>query len=440
VVSGGIVYAGSYNGMFHAVNAATGKSVWPKPFNVHRYDNNIVDFGTIPGSAAVATVSGRKIVFFGGGGTMFAVDAYSGALVDRICLDRVDTTCQGQAGYATEIESSPAVIMRSPNVAQVVFGTDVNEESPAGPAGLVSLLFGDGHFTPQWWFDPEAGVTYRGLAPTQTKGHLTSNGCNDVWSSPAIDLSVGMAFFGVGNCNHPDRVKRAPGITSPRLVEGTMAVDLATGAFRWQFSPRPPANGLDLDFGATPNVLSPGVVGEAGKDGIYYAFDARSGRLLWQVKVAEASEIGGVIASTAVGRLLNGHQAVFAASAIPVSTGDPGGSFQDIATHPMRALGLHAIDTVTHKRVWSAPLGPNYGAPTFASHLVFVPNTFTESFQVVDAEHGVPVRIQPMNQFPASPPTIHGDEVIFGVGITEAIPVLEQLGRVGGLWAFTTTT
>jgi hypothetical protein len=30
--------------------------------------------------------------------------------------------------------------------------------------------------------------------------------------------------------------------------------------------------------------------------------------------------------------------------------------------------------------------------------------------------------------------------VFFGVGITEAIPVVEQLGRLGGLWAFTTTS
>ncbi|MEY2470934.1 MAG: hypothetical protein QOK28_263 [Actinomycetota bacterium] len=435
VVSGGIVYAGSYDGKFHAVRAATGKLAWPKPFNIHRYDNDIVDFGAIAGSAAVATMQGRKIVFFGGGATLFAVDAANGALVDKICLDRVDTTCQGKAGYTTEIESSPVIVGT-----QIVVGTDVNEQSPAGPAGLVSLRFENGRFAPQWWFDPEAGVTYNGLAPTQTTGHLTENGCNDVWSSPTVDTSVGMVFFGVGNCNHPDRVKRAAGVTSPRLVEGTMAVDLATGAFRWQFSPRPAANGLDLDFGATANVLSPGVVGEASKDGIYYVYESRTGRLLWHVKVAEASSIGGVIASTAVGRFSNGHQAVFLASAIPVSTGDPGSSVQDIATHPQRAFGVHAIDTVTHKLVWNAPLGPNYGAPSFSSHLLFVPNTFTNTLQVLGADHGIPMRIQPMNNFPASPPTVYGDMVFLGAGITEAIPVVEQLGRLGGLWGFTTTT
>jgi outer membrane protein assembly factor BamB len=304
---------------------------------------------------------------------------------------------------------------------------------------LVSLLFDGGHFSPQWWFDPEAGVTYNGLAPTQQKGHLTENGCNDVWSSPTVDLSVGMAFFGIGNCNHPDRVKRAPGVTTPKLVEGVMAVDLATGAFRWQFSPRKPANGLDLDFGATPNVLRPGVVGEGGKDGIYYAFDARTGRLLWQVKVAEASEVGGIIGSTAVGRFADGHQAIFAAAAIPVSTGDPGGSVADIAGHATRAFSVHAIDATTHTLRWSTPLAPTFGAVSTASRLVFVSNTVSDTFQVLDAEQGVPLRVQPVSSPPASPPTIWGDTVIFGSGITEPIPVVEQLKHIGGLWGFTTT-
>jgi hypothetical protein len=101
---------------------------------------------------------------------------------------------------------------------------------------------------------------------------------------------------------------------------------------------------------------------------------------------------------------------------------------------------VHAIDTVTHKRVWSAPLAPNYGAPTYASHLLFVPNTFSDTFDILSADTGAPLRAQPMNNAPASPPTISGDMVFVGAGITEAIPVVEQLARLGGLWGFTTTT
>jgi outer membrane protein assembly factor BamB len=441
VVSDGIVYAGSYDGRFHAVRAKNGKSAWTKSFNVHRYDNNIVDFGGVPGAASVNVIAGRRVVFFGSGGTLFALDAKTGALVDKVCLDRVDPTCQGKAGYTTEIESSPSVIVTPDGSrAQVLIGTDVNEASPAGPAGLVSLQFDGAHFAPHWWFDPEIGVTWPGLAPLMDVKKLTENGCNDVWASPTVDLSANVVVIGLGNCNHPERVKRAPGVTKPTLVESTVGIDLATGQFRWEYTPRPAKNGRDLDFGATPNLLAPGVIGEAGKDGTYYAYNSHDGALLWKVKVAEASEIGGIIASTAVGRFSDGHQAIFAASAIPVSAGGFGGSVQDIRRHPLRALGLHAIDATTHKVRWHAVASANYGAPTFASHLVFLPNTFSDTFQIFDADHGVLLRAQPMNNFPASPPAIAGDSVYLGTGITEAIPIVEQLARLGGLWAFTTTT
>ena len=433
VVSRGVAYVGGSNGKFFAVRVANGKALWAKPFNAHRYDNNAVDYGAFPGSAAVETVAGRRVVIVGSGGTLFAIDAATGAHVAHICLDRVDPTCQGRAGFTYQIESSPAVIVAAGGArAQVLVGTDVNEASPAGPAGLVSVQFDGAQFTPQWFFDPEVGVTWDGLPPLMDKQHLTENGCNDVWSSPTVDVANGVVVFGLGNCAHPERVKRAAGVTKPTLVEGTVAVDLATGKFRWQATPRLPDNGLDLDFGATPNLLFPGVVGEAGKDGVYYAYESTTGKLLWKVKVAEASEIGGFIASTATGYLANGHRAVFLASAIPVSSNAPNESLRRIAGKPSRAFGVHAIDATTHTALWHTPLAPSYGAPIFSGRLVFVPNTFADAFVVLDAERGVPLRVQPLSAPTASPPVVTGDTVLIGTGIFA--------GNAGGLWAFTTTT
>ena len=135
----GVVYAGTFDGKLYAVDADDGSARWPAPFDIHRYDNNITDFGAIPGSAAVVTVGGRRLVVFGGGGTLFAVDAGTGRLAAKQCLDRVDTTCQGHAGYTTEIEASPAVLVApGGGSAQVLVGTDVNEQSPAGPASCRS--------------------------------------------------------------------------------------------------------------------------------------------------------------------------------------------------------------------------------------------------------------------------------------------------------------
>jgi outer membrane protein assembly factor BamB len=260
-----------------------------------------------------------------------------------------------------------------------------------------------------------------------------------VWSSPTVDAKSATVLFGVGNCNHPDRVKRAPGVTTPALNEGTIAVDLATGAFRWQYSPRQPGNDLDLDFGATPNALGAGAVGEASKDGSYYACDARTGKLLWSAHAAAPSEIGGIIASTAVGRFANGHRAIFLDAGIPLSSGRPDVTLRDVAGDPGRAFGVHAIDAVTHKVKWHAPSGPSYGALAYSHGLVFAPNTFTNTLLVLGAETGLPLRVQPLNAFPASPPAISGRYVYLGAGVTEDAPGFDQLAHSGGVWAFTPT-
>ena len=104
----GVVYVGTYGGEFFAIKAATGKPYWSQPFDATTYDKEVVDFGVTPGSATVTTIAGRKLVIFPGGATLFALDATTGALVAKICLDRVDTTCMGLAGFTTEVESSPA--------------------------------------------------------------------------------------------------------------------------------------------------------------------------------------------------------------------------------------------------------------------------------------------------------------------------------------------
>src|SRR5205807_492205 len=130
---------------------------------------------------------------------------------------------------------------------------------------------------------------------------------------------------------------------------------------------------LDLDFGATPNMLGNGLVGEGGKDGVYYAYRLAgpppvapaTASPVWTTQAATASSIGGFIGSTAVGKLGATHQnhaAVFAASAIPVSPNNPNGSITNDVTHPNQAFGLHAIDAVTHQVAWDAPLAPSFGA------------------------------------------------------------------------------
>jgi polyvinyl alcohol dehydrogenase (cytochrome) len=443
-VVGGVVYAGTYDGHFYAVRASNGKAVWTHPFDIRPFDKDEVDFGEMPGSPSVTTIGGRRVVIFPAGATVFALDALTGARLSSICLDRVATTCQGGTGYATEDEGSPLIIPAADGQsARVIVGTDTNEDSPSGPAGLISLDFDLTHgFTTRWWFDPEAGQTYPGLAPTQVKGHEKGNGCSDVWASPTIDPSTNVVVFGTRNCTHPDRVQRAPGVTLPVLAESVMAVDLTTGAFRWQYAPRTPKQGynLDYDFGATPNLLAPGVVGEGGKDGTYYVVNSGTGALLWKTTVAVGSEIGGLIASTAVGRFSdNGHMAIFTDSAIPLSSNNPQGSLKTIVGHPQYAFAVHAIDAVTHKIRWAGPFLPAFAAPIFAGGLVLVPDTIGGALLVLDATTGLVLHAEPLNSVPAGPPVIVGHSVYVGAGIGENIPGIGPVAKLGGLWALTTS-
>ncbi|MBV9412709.1 MAG: PQQ-binding-like beta-propeller repeat protein [Acidimicrobiia bacterium] len=444
-VAGGTVYAGDMAGVFHAINAADGSEKWN--FNAHACaagkscDNDISDYGTFTDSAAVTRIGnqGRQVVVVGGGATLFVLDAATGHQVSALCLDRVDPTCQGHSGYTTEIEASPVVVGAGNGAVDVLVGTDVNEHNPSGPTGLYDItLRPDGSLTPKWMFDPETGATVSGLPPLQAKPG-TEHGCGDVWSSPSV--AGDLVTFGVGNCDHPDQVKSS----TVKLVEGTFALHLNNGTVAWQATPHAPytctaqgsCTGLDLDFGATPNALTgiPGtaVTGEGGKDGVYYAYK-RDGSLSWKTTVATASDYGGMIGSTAVGKLglLHGnHPAIFAATAIPVHTSDVQGSLTNDAEHPTQAFGVHAIDAVTHQVVWDAPVGPAFGAAVYDNGVVYVPDTTNFSLMAFDADTGALLRVQPTGVPPSSPVAVSGNSLYMGAGTF--------VDGAGGVWGFQTT-
>jgi len=140
-----------------------------------------------------------------------------------------------------------------------------------------------------------------------------------------------------------------------------------------------------------------------------------------------------MIGSTAVGKV-NGQAAVFASSALPISTRDPQTSFQDIANDPRRVGGLHAIDAATGKKLWDAPTGFAYGAAIYAGGVVFVPDTFTFTMQAWDADTGVPLWSFPTQGPPASPPAVVGNSIYFGSGVDFGAP----LNSIGSVWGFQT--
>ncbi len=283
-VVGDTVYVGDWSGRFYALRRSDGTKRWVTKTKPHPR----MYAGQIVSSAAVARISGRRTVFFGGGKTVYALDAADGNVRWKHELGR-----PGDGSDPTEVESSPVVVGNT-----VIIGWDVHN-SPAGePAGVLAL-------------DARTGkVQWRTItAPTRGSG-ATGPGCGDVWGSPTVDVQRRLVFVGTGNC-----------VTSPRgwgrFSEAVVAMDLDDGSVQWTYQPHQP-NRDDLDFAGAPNLFLSDPAGEqgkelvglGGKDGTYYALDRQTGALVWSAPVVTPGltepgsnfSTGGFIGPTAVSR------------------------------------------------------------------------------------------------------------------------------------------
>jgi outer membrane protein assembly factor BamB len=437
----GMVFVGSGDGTFYAMATdpppGPVKPVWT--FSVT--DTNKNDYGAVVSSAATDEVGGKRIIVFAGGSTLYVLDAMSGAKLADACFDPRPNPpagrCKG-SDQTIEIESSPAIVHRH-HKTFITVGMDFNEDPNTGRAGMVGLQLKTNpvSLVPLWKFDPERQVTYTSDAekngdvgfeytPNIFTAGGTGQGCGNVWSSPTVDTDLGLVYFGTGNCGKTMPAGEFGG-------EANYAVDLVTGALAWRYAPRG-NNDLDLDIGASPNLLPNGLVGEGGKDGTYYAFHRANATAapqpVWKTKLGAASSIGGMIASTAVG-MVKGGPAIFAATAIPL---DPNSGIDQTAlSKPQELFGLHAIDARDGHPLWDAPALPAYGAPVYTNGVVLVPDTFGFSVQAYDADNGLPLWEFPLNGAPSSAPAVVGDSIYMGTGTSaNGLP----LSSLSGIWAF----
>jgi outer membrane protein assembly factor BamB len=440
-ISDGIVYEGDWGGIFYAIDAATGKTLWT--FKVD--DTHQIGFGKIVSTAAVDTVripgAGKvNVVLFGGGGTLYALapGRLGPHLLAKIDVDPRTQAYRDQQAKAgidpeIEIESSP-LVGHFADGDRVYVGFDVHNNAHVGRAGMLAFTMAPNpggkepyRFDLSYKFDPERQVVLHSL----TEGSGTGWGCGDVWASPALNKNAnhhhGILVFGTGNCDHPTQSAAAHEVGR----EGIFAIDAKTGEMLWQFHPRG-VQDVDDDFGASPNLLDGGTaVGEGGKDGWYYKLDLATGKEIWRVHAGQAGHIqtgfaiGGFIGTPAVG-MANGKPAIFGAIAINTpldhTLDDPGGPTldQSLLTDPTRVFSLVAIDAQTGKILWRSPFAlPSYGAVTYANGVVLMADTFTFTLDAFDAGTGVPVAFRPLPGPPSSAPVIVGDSIYVALGTSE---------------------
>ena len=426
-VAGNTVYVGDGGGVFHAIDAATGKQTWQ--FDVTKYDSHSTSYGVITSSATYTdAIAGQPpAVIFGGGGSVFALNAKTGFLLWQTDLAPLNKT------GPDEVESSPVVVTHGNGTSVVIVGLDTNESTDGVSGGLVALNAETG--TPLWSFEPATG--HIGGLPTGP-----GNGCNDVWSSPAVDPTRDLVFITTGNC--------------PDGHAALDAVTLSGGQLAWQFVEPPANHGTDDDFGSSPLLATlttqngpVPVVVEGGKSGWIYVLNESSGHIVNSHEVAQpgqtgdalAGAIGGFIGSMALAPV-NSDQVVFGNSAIPAPFSGEGitssGVTPDtsLATDPTRASSLHAYDITTGKVLWQQPLSaPSYAPVTATGGVVFAPSTTGFSLAAYNAATGAPLWAFPLAASASSGVAVVGSSVFFGAGTYQS-PQAQVPPQATGVWMF----
>ena len=434
----GVIYIGSWDGFFYALDAHSGSMRWK--FQVD-CQNTLVPVppqclasgqqppprffsqgGLITSSAAV--IAGK--VYFAAGKTLYSLNAKDGSLRWKrvVCGNPDEPDCTSDANDPSQIFSSPAVFE-----GMVFVGSVPNANHYRG--GFAAFDSETGAMRWRFEVDPILGANGQ---PLLVNGHVAggqNRGCGSVWSSAAIDVDRHLVFFGTGDCNN---AAPAP------YHEAVIALDSRTGQLVWAFRPRVSDPTLcDYDFGASPNLIQTDqgqYVGVGQKDGTYYLLERVTrnpgGKLVWARNVAFGGNAGGFYGGAAIG-----ESRIFSATGIGdgnvyTQTGlcDPKNPRDTFIQEPT----LHALDLGRGGVLWQQSMDASFAPTTLADGVVFngtVGLLQPPALNAYDSRTGALLM-----SFPMKPPgsvdsgaTPVGDMVFVGSGYTND-------GTGGGVHAF----
>jgi outer membrane protein assembly factor BamB len=252
-----MVFIGSWDGVFHALDAATGAEIWSFPIDAAPNSGACANGNVACTRIATSpSVENGKVYFGAGNGYMYALNAATGAKVWGSQI--------GDPTAGVEIWTSPAVYN-----GQVFTAVASHEDSPCVPGGVLALDASTGAVA--WtWAATDPAVPGVGI-----------------WASPAVDISVNPAlvYIGTGNpgngCSPP--VSTTPNFSYP---DGIVALDSTNGNLK-SYAPAVLSDTNDCcDFGSSPVLLhTPGPgntswVSEANKDGDVFTFPIGSAGIL----------------------------------------------------------------------------------------------------------------------------------------------------------------
>jgi len=339
----GVAYFGDWNGIVHAVEAATGDEVW-------RADT----------TGGMSSLSGSEV---SGSPIVTDTQVFVGNGVGKlIAIDREDGSVQWS------VETGDAGNMKlwgSPTVAGdvVMIGTASFQVFLASSPPFAGAVVG---------YDTESGDELWNVPLTEGAGV-------SVWSSPMVDPTRNTMYVGTG--------QQYMGDTD--YSDAVVAIDYEKGEMVWsqQFTSgdnwtASDSTGPDHDVGATVNLFYIGddaVVGVADKEGTYYALDRDSGDIVWSTKLTPGGATGGCMSSAAV------YDGVIYVNS---NDGESGGDGAGFGSGGPGESTTFALETDTGDIIWETPMPDGaYGAATYANGVIYI-GTLNGELHALDASDG----------------------------------------------------
>jgi polyvinyl alcohol dehydrogenase (cytochrome) len=413
-VVSGVVYIGAWDGVMYALDAESGAVRWTFEVDCQNAivpipprclapgqqepDRTGTDGGLIVGAAAV---TGGNI-YFGGGRTLYCLDAATGRLIWKrvLCGNPDDASCD-------QDENDPALIFSSAVVTggSVIVGVSV-DGADGYRGGIVAVDAASGEM--KWRFEVDPILDANGTPALDAMGTViggVNRGCGDAWSSGAVDEASGLIFFGTADCQSD---------AAPPYHEAILALNVATGKVVWVYRPRA-SDTCDFDFGASANLIDVGgaqLVGEGGKDGTYYVLDRQTGALVWKTNVVFGGSSGGFIGSTAFdGARIYGGTGIGELGGPLCMPNNP----NDVS---VENPSFHAFDAATGTIEWENNQANTFAPTSVSGGAVFngVGNVLPSELRVYDAETGATLASFKTQGAVNSGVAIVGQMIYFGAG------------------------
>jgi polyvinyl alcohol dehydrogenase (cytochrome) len=377
----GIAYFGGWNGHVYAVDAISGEIRWE-----HRITEQQVN-------ATPLVTSDRVYVSAGGGLVALARD--DGHTIYEVALD---------AHPAAMVWSSPKLVDDMLIIGVASFENGITFQ-PTFTGSIVALEAANGE---EIWRVKTTGE--RGKFGPCYGGPGAS-----VWSSAAIDESLGLIFIGTGQ-----------GFNTPASTcsDSLMALDYARGfsgdRIRWfvQYTKDDIFGainifGPDADIGAAPNlfeIAGRAVVGAGDKGGSYRTFDRRTGDLIWRtnLEIGPFPSFGGVTTTAAV----YGDTIYVASNHL-----ETGAFISSDDDDPADFSYLYALEAATGRERWKIKLpAPMAGTFAIANGVLYHP-TVNRTLFARDLTNGAELWSTKLLNDPGSGPSIVDGRVYMSAGM-----------------------